>query len=610
MTTTYKEQEYATRFDFKLWKKLIKLLAAQKKLMIILGVFMVIVAAIDAIFPLMSKYAIDTFIVPQKTSGLGRFVFFYFCIIVIQAVNILLLIIIAGKIDMGICYYVRKKGFEQLQKLSFSYYDRTPVGWIMSRMTSDCQKLSSIISWGLVDMIWGGTLMVAIGVCMLILNWKLAIIVLCVVPGLVFISIWFQQKILKFQRIVRKSNSRITGAYNEGIIGAKTTKALVREEANLKEFNELTNSMKVSSVRSAIFSSLYLPIVLTLGSVGTGLVLWRGGDGVFNGTITYGTLVAFLSYTVFFFDPVRELARVLVELQSAQASAERIFSMIESEPVVKDTAEVVERYGSSLNPKISNFPKPKGYIEFKNVSFSYGKGDVVLKDFNFSVQKGETIALIGETGSGKSTIVNLACRFYEPTEGKILVDCVDYRERSLHWLQSNLGYVLQTPHLFSGTIRENIRYGKLSSSDEEIYRAAKLVYACEFIEKKQNGYDTEVGEDGALLSTGEKQLISFARAILADPVFFILDEATSSVDTETEYKIQAAIKTILINRTSIIIAHRLSTIKSADRILVLQKGRILEQGNHHSLLKQKGYYYRLYTNQFIEGHESELVECS
>jgi len=603
----FKEQEYTKRFDFSLWKKLYRFIKPYKKRMLVLAVFMLSLAGVDVILPLMSKYAIDHFVVPQQTHGIVRFGVVYFVFILVQSMNIYFFIAIAGKIEMGISYDIRKKGFEHLQELSFNYYDKTPVGWIMTRMTSDSTRLGEFISWGLVDMVWGVSLMLGIVFVMLFMQWKLALITLTVVPVLVMISLYFQKKILKAYRRVRKINSQITGAFSEGITGAKTTKTLVREEENLLEFQEITTKMNRSSVRAAIFSSLYLPVVLTLGSIGTGLVLWRGGNGVLLGTISYGTLVAFISYTVQFFEPLRELSRVFAELQNAQASAERIFSMIDEKPNIQDTPEIIEKYGDITECKKENWPCIEGNIQFKEVSFGYKEGEYVLDNFNLEVQAGETIALVGETGSGKSTIVNLACRFYEPTKGVVLIDGVDYRKRSLLWLHSNLGYVLQTPHLFSGTIKENIAYGRLDASEQEIVEAAKLVNAHEFISNLEKGYDSEVGEGGGLLSTGEKQLISFARAILTDPKIFVLDEATSSVDTETEKKIQDAIHKVLADRTSFIIAHRLSTIRSADRILVIQKGNITEYGTHRELIKQRGYYYRLYSNQFMEERESELL---
>lgn len=603
----HEEEEYKKRFDWGLWKRLLRFLKPYKKHLTILGIVVILLAGIDTVFPLLTKYAVDNFIVPKSLDGLWGFCFIYAVLIIIQAVVVWLFIAVAGKVDMGLCYDIRKKGFQRLQELSFTYYDRTQVGWLMARMTSDISRLGDTIAWGLVDMIWGFTMMIAITGVMFYLNWRLALIALTVVPVLVIISLFFQKKILRSYRLVRKTNSRITGAFNEGIMGAKTTKTLVREKENLREFQVITDEMFGSSVRAAILSSLYLPAVLTLGSIGTALVLWFGGEGVLSNAITYGTLLAFISYTVQFFEPVRELARIFAELQLAQASAERTLSMIETEPDIKDSPEIIKKYGDMFEPKKEDWPEVKGDISFLNVSFAYKNGEKVLENFNLNVKAGETIALVGETGSGKSTIVNLACRFYEPAKGKILIDGVDYRKRSLLWLHSNLGYVLQTPHLFSGTIEENVRYGRLNAKDDEIENAAKLVNAHNFIIGLENGYQTEVGEGGGRLSTGEKQLISFARAILANPRIFVLDEATSSIDTETERVIQKAIETMLRGRTSFIIAHRLSTIRSADRIMVIREGKITEEGNHHELINEKGYYYRLYTNQFMEEQETRLL---
>ncbi|WP_372997179.1 ABC transporter ATP-binding protein [Lutispora sp.] len=605
--TTYQEQEYNKKIDLSLWRKLFKYVMPYKKYMIRLTLVMMAVGGIDVIFPLMTRYAIDNFVIEGKFEGLWIFAAVYGLLVLIQATNVKLLALNAGSIETGVIYDIRRKGFDNLQQLSFSYYDKTPVGWMMARMTSDVQRLGDTIAWGMVDMVWGFTMMVGIAIVMLFINFRLALISLSVVPLLAIASVYFQQKILKAHRRVRKINSRITGAFNEGIMGAKTTKTLVREEENLKEFKGLTLEMFDSSVRAAMYSAVYLPLVVTLGSIGTGLAMWYGGKAVMLETISYGTLVLFISYTIQFFEPVRDLARIFSEFQSAQASAERIMSLIDTKPEITDTPEVLESFGDVFDPKPENWPEIKGDITFRDVNFSYKDGEEVLENFNLEVKAGQSIALVGETGSGKSTIVNLLCRFYEPVSGEILIDGVNYKERSQAWLQSNLGYVLQTPHLFSGTVKDNIRYGKLDAADEDIINAAKMVNAHEFIMKLEKGYETEVGEGGSRLSTGEKQLISFARAILADPRIFVLDEATSSVDTETEKIIQDAIQKVLKGRTSFIIAHRLSTIRSADRILVISDGKIIEDGNHSKLMREKGHYYRLYTNQFMEEQEKEIL---
>lgn len=607
MNSTVEEKD--KKIDFNIWTKLFKYISMFRGKLKVLALLMVGVAGIDAIIPLLTKYAIDNFIIGGNIKGIYKFALVYLMIIIIQAVNIKIFIMQAGKVETGLANYVRKLGFEKLQKLSLSYYDSNSIGWITSRMTSDIMRLSEIVSWGLIDLVWALVMMTGFTVVMFIHNWKLTLITLVVVPPLLIIGIYFQRRILESYRNVRKINSKITGDFNEGISGAITTKTLVREEENLKEFKVDTREMKYATIRAATFSALFLPIVLTLGSIGTGLALWFGGKAVILKDISYGTLVMFLSYSVQFFEPVSQLAATLAELQHAQASAERIVSLIEEDIDIWDSEEVIEKYGDIFNVKKENWEKIKGDITFKNVSFSYKNGEKVLENFNLVVNKGEQIALVGETGSGKSTIVNLLCRFYEPTRGEILIDGKNYKDRSLLWLQSNLGYVLQSPHLFSGTIMDNIRYGKLDATEEEIIKAAKLVNAHEFIAKLEKGYHTEVGEGGGKLSTGEKQLISFARAIVADPSIFVLDEATSSIDTETEKIIQDAICKVLKGRTSFIIAHRLSTIVSSDKILVIKKGKVLEMGNHEELMKKKGYYYNLYTNQFIEEKEKELLNA-
>lgn len=609
--TKINDNKSTNKLDIGIWRKLFKYLTEFKNELIIVALIMMGVAGIDALMPLMTRYAIDNFITKNTTDGLKVFALVYFIIVIFQVINVRLFIRQAGKIETNLAYHIRKLGFKRLQQLSFSYYDNSSVGWLMARMTSDVAKLSEIISWGLIDMVWALVMMAGFIGIMLFYNVKLTLISMSVVPPLFLIGIFFQKKILKSYRNVRRQNSLITANFSEGISGAKTTKTLVREEGNLKEFKHDACNMRNSAVRAAMFSALFLPIVISMGSIGTGFVIWLGGKSVIAETLTYGTFVMFISYTIQFFDPVSQLAGTIAELQNAQASAERIISLIETKPDIWDRKDVIDRYGDLFNSKKENWDKISGEIEFKNVCFSYKNGEKVLDKFNLKVRKGQTIALVGETGSGKSTIVNLICRFYEPTSGEILIDGKDYRERSLLWLQSNIGYVLQSTHLFSGTIKDNIRYGKLEANQKEIEEVARIVNAHDFIMKLEKGYDTDVGEGGGNLSTGEKQLISFARAIISNPVIFILDEATSSIDTETERMIQSAIEKALEGRTSFVVAHRLSTIVSADKILVIRNGKISEAGSHGDLMMRKGYYYNLYTNQLIEEKENESKEvCS
>ena len=609
----FQEEDYTRRLDLGLWRKLLRVAKPYHRHLLGVVALMAVTAMIDVALPMMNAFAIDHFIALKTTEGLPLFVLEYIGLAVGQMAVVFGFIYLAGRVETGVCYLIRKLGFQKLQELPFAYYDRMPVGYLMSRLTNDTQRLGDTIGWSLVDLCWGAVFLVACAVQMLLLNWRLALVVLLVIPPLAVLSWKFQKEILSSYRAVRKRNSQITAGFNEGINGAKTTKTLVREQLNIEEFDEVAQGMRSASVRAATLSALFLPIVVSLGSLATGYVLWQGGNAVLAERIvagtgmTIGVLQVFINYTVQFFQPVRDIARIFAELQSSQAAAERVMSLLETEPDIVDTPEVAAVFGDNFHPRKENWPELKGEIEFRDVSFRYKDGEQVLSHFNLHVDAGQTIALVGETGSGKSTIVNLVCRFYEPTQGQVLIDGVDYRERSQLWLESNLGYVLQSPHLFSGTIAENIRYGRPDATDEEIARAARMVGAEPFILAMKDGYASEVGEGGGRLSTGQKQLVSFARAILTNPAIFVLDEATSSVDTETEQLIQTAIQKTLAGRTSFIIAHRLSTIRSADRILVIHDGEIIEDGTHRQLIAKQGVYYKLYTNQFQDEQGREIL---
>ena len=609
---SFQEEDYTKRFDLSLWKKIIKIAKPYHKYLFMTMGFMAVCALMDVLLPRMTGIAMDTFIEKESTEGLGWFAAAYIAMVVVQVIAIFGFQLCSGRVETGTCYIIRKMGFQKLQELPFSYYDRMPVGYLMSRLTNDTQRLGDTIGWSILDLCWGAVFLVTCTIQMLLLNWQLTLVILLVLPPLAIISWKFQKGILESYRQVRKRNSQITAGFNEGINGAKTTKTLVREDLNIQEFNAVSTDMKKASVRAATLSALFLPIVVSIGSIGTAYALWQGGSSIVNGVevmgsvMTIGTLQVFVNYTVQFFQPVRDIARIFAELQSSQAAAERVISLLETEPDIVDAPEVEAEFGDNFHPKKENWPKLIGDIDFEDVSFRYKDGEQVLSHFNLHIKHGQTIALVGETGSGKSTIVNLICRFYEPTEGSILIDGADYRTRSQLWLQSNLGYVLQSPHLFSGTVADNIRYGRPNATDEEVAAAARMVGAEPFILKMQDSYQSNVGEGGNRLSTGQKQLISFARAILTNPAIFVLDEATSSVDTETEQLIQNAIQTVLEGRTSFIIAHRLSTIRSADRILVIQNGQIIEDGTHRQLIAKQDYYYQLYTNQFQEEQGLEI----
>ncbi len=607
------EESFTSRkIDWIVWKKIFSFMKPLKKYVILAVICMAILALTDVVYPYISKFAIDDIINPNIASGnadlskLSIFIGLYIVFMVIQATMVFLFIIFAGKIQTELAYNIRENAFFHLQELPFSYYDRTRVGWIMARMTSDSRNLSEILSWGLIDLAWGGFLMILLIVVMFVINWVLALVTLAVVPFMAVASIFFRKFILKAYRSIRKVNSKITGSYNEGITGAITTKTLVLEDSNYDDFNDLTSDMRSQSIRAAMIQGLYFPTMLFLISLGVALVYVVGGNLVIQLSISIGTLYLFTNYVWQFFEPVNNIAMVYANFQQAQASAERIVSLMETKADIFDTPEVIAKYGTLFDYKLENFDSIKGDLEFNNVSFKYNIGEQVLTDFNLKVKAGQSIALVGHTGAGKTTIVNLICRFYEPTKGNIMIDGTDYKERSMAWLHSNLGYVLQDPHLFSGSVMENIRYGDLKATDEEVIAAAKAVEADAFIIKFEKGYDTECGEGGSRLSVGQKQLVSFARAILSNPRILILDEATSSVDTETEQVIQTAINKLLEGRTSFIVAHRLSTIVHSDRILVLDAGKVIEEGTHRELIKKEGAYHKLYTNQYSE----EMLELS
>ncbi len=597
----YEEQEYNKPFQMKIWAQMLPYLKPYKKYFLITFGLNILLAGVDILVPLFQSYAINRFIVPDTLDGIWRFAFAYVALIVTQTISVYWSVHAATTIEMNVGKDLKWVQFEHLQKLSFSYYNTTPVGYIHARVMSDTLKIAGIIGWGLVDMFWALIYVTGVFIIMFFLNVRLAFLLLLIVPCIAVITVIFQNKILHWNRKVRKINSQITNAYNEGITGVKTTKSMGIEKQNEEEFYTITSSMNHAASRAAKLNSIYIPVILFFSSVAAAIVLSKGGYMVQSELMELGTLSVFISYAVIIFEPIQQLARLLSDLISCQANIERVMDLLSQEPNVVDSEEVIEKYGDAFHPKKENWEKMQGDIVFEDVSFMYPDGkEYVLEHFNLHVPVGTNVAIVGETGAGKSTLVNLVGRFFEPTKGRILVDGVDYRERSQLWLHSQIGYVLQNPHLFSGTIRENIRYGRLDATDEEIYEAARRVLADEVVKKLEKGYDSDVGESGGRLSTGEKQLISLARAILSNPSIFILDEATSSIDTDTEQLIYKATQTLLKGHTSFIIAHRLSTIRNADVILVVKDGKIIEQGNHRELLGKKGYYHDLYYKQFEE----------
>ncbi|HBG54787.1 MAG TPA: ABC transporter ATP-binding protein, partial [Ruminococcaceae bacterium] len=597
----YEEEEYTASFSLKIWKGLFPYLKPYRRMLLAIFLLNLGCAAMDILLPQFQQYAINHFIQSGTTGGLALFAGVYGAVVVLQTLFVMGFTRRCIRVEMNLGRDLKRACFVHLQTLSLSYYNTTPVGYILSRVMNDTDRIAQIVAWNLCDMLWAAAYLVGVFAAMLAMNARLALAVILVVPALALATFYFQSRILLWNRRVRRNNSRITGAYNEGIMGAKTSKTLVTEDENSRGFRKISEETRIASVRAARMNALYIPLVLFLGSAATAAVLVRGGGMVLRHTLLIGTLSAFASYAVGILEPVQELARSFSLVVAVQTNIERVTGLLEKKPGVVDRPEVAEKYGDAFHPKRQNWEPLRGDIEFRDISFRYPDGkENVLEHFSLKIPAGTTVAIVGETGAGKSTLVNLVCRFFEPTAGRILIDGRDYRERSQLWLHSNIGYVLQSPHLFSGTVRENIRYGRLDADDEEVERAAAAVGADRVAARLENGYDTCVGEGGDLLSTGEKQLISFARAVLADPRIFILDEATSSIDTQTEQLIQAATARLLKGRTSFLIAHRLSTIRRADLILVVRDGRIVERGTHAQLLRERGYYRELYLRQFEE----------
>ncbi|OAM91744.1 ABC transporter ATP-binding protein/permease [Termitidicoccus mucosus] len=622
---THQEDEFHSRLDTGMWLKLFRRARAMPRYLVPLIATAIFIAAAETTLSFMNKWVIDGVDRLGRDAPFALYITAFLALAALTSGGVWVFIEMAGNLSNRLAHDIRRDGFDRLQELEFAFYDTRPVGWLISRLTSDCDRLARIIAWGTLDIVWGSVFVTMIAAALLWINWRLGLIVLSVLPPLAFVSYWFQKRMLLSAREIRKYNSRITAGYNESIQGVRTTKTLVREAANLGEFKELTTRMLDASVRNARQSSLYYPIVATLGALAGGLALWHGGVLVntrfLGADFTVGTLILCVQLAGMFFHPINQMARILTEMQAAQAAGERVLGLLATEPKIKDGPAVLERVKaeepkaanradgntppiSALSRSVRIPPAPDGLparidtVEFRDVTFRYENGPVVLQNFNLTVRAGDTIALVGPSGGGKSTIVSLVCRFYEPVSGSILINGIDYRERPLQWFQSQLGIVLQAPHLFKGSVRENIRYGRLGATDAEIENAARLVNAHGFITQLDRGYDTEVGAGGNRLSTGQKQLISFARALLADPQIFVMDEATSSIDTETEQLIQRGLETVFAGRISFVIAHRLSTIRNAARILVIGRGRIEESGTHAELLARRGHYHELYTSQF------------
>ena len=560
---------------------------------------------VDVTIPQFQRYALDTFVGKGSMDTIIPFVIAYVGILLFAALINYISCSQATIVEMKVNRELRQTGFKHLQTLSFSYFNQNSVGYIHARLMSDTGRIGGLVSWWLIDCTWRVSYLVSAIFVMIRMNAKLAMMVLATLPLLVLLFSIFQKRLIDVNREVREVNSRITGNFNEGIMGAKTIKSLAIEDKMEQRFTEETSTMRQKSIRASRLRGLFAGTMNFASSVALAIVLWKGG---YIALEEMGTFSVFMSYAQGMMEPLRWLVDIISELITTQVNIERFTNLLAVQSDVVDTPEVVEKYGDCFEPKKENWEPIKGDIEFRDVTFQYPDGEeTVLENFSLKIPFGTHIAIVGETGAGKSTLVNLVCRFYEPTQGQLLIDGRDARERSQLWLHSAIGYVLQTPHLFSGTVRENLLMGNPNATEEQIREAIHTVSADEVIAHLEKGLDTDVGEGGDLLSTGEKQLISFARAILADPRILILDEATASVDTMTEAKIQAAMESVTAGRTSLMIAHRLSTVRNADLILVVKNGRIVEQGTHEALLREKGYYFELYTRQYEDEATAKIL---
>lgn len=555
-------------------------------------------SAVDILIPLLQRYALDHFVAQNTLDTLVWFILLYIAAVVFAGLVNYIAFSLAFRTEVNVNRDLRNAAFKHLQTLSFSYFNQNSVGYIHARVMSDTSRIGSLVSWTMVDGVWQASYFIGAIAVMFAVNAKLAALVVVIVPLIVVLFSIFQKLLIRANREVRELNSHITGDFNEGITGAKTIKTLVIEDDMGEKFVEDTKKMRSKSVHAARLRGLFAATMNLASSVALAVVLWRGG---YIAASEVGTFSMFMSYAQGMMEPVRWIIDAISDLITTQVNIERLTNLLAVRSDVTDSDEVVSVYGDVFEPKRENWEKMQGDIEFDDVSFKYPDGDeYILEHFNLKIPHGSNIAIVGQTGAGKSTLVNLVCRFYEPTSGRVLIDGKDARERSQLWLHSSIGYVLQTPHLFSGTVRENLLYGNPNATDEDIMKALRLVSAEGVVEKLEKGLDSDVGEGGDMLSTGEKQLLSFVRAILADPAILVLDEATASVDTLTEKKIQSAISEIIKGRTTLMIAHRLSTVRDADLILVVRDGKIIEQGTHAELLAMRGYYRELYTRQYEE----------
>ena len=631
MATQAFKEEVNSKFSLSVWAKTFKYVLYKWPFLILLFIGMMFTSFYDASFiPSMNASLISCFdsgnivlnsnifdvILQVKILGIDftltflNYIIFYIVMILLRSVAVFITFFTMNYFEMIIMTGLRRDAFGRIQELSFSYFDKTPSGWLIARLQNDAANIGDVLSNSILRVFWILSELVFTLITMFSYSWLLSLVILATTPLIFFIVLFFQKWILKLSRIARTAYSDFVRWLAECISGNKTIKSLAIEDTIYQECNDISTDVCKKRFKTGKVNAFFNPSINILAAITTAIIIV-----VFplinisnETTSSIAMMVLFLGFVGSIFNPIAQFAEIFAELISTQANVEKLFMLINTKPELVDKPEVIEKYGDLFNNKTENFQEMKGDILIDHVSFSYKQDLEVLHDMNIHIAQGTSIAIVGETGSGKSTTVNLLCRFYEPTKGRILIDGVNYKDRSVGWLRSNIGYVQQTPFIFKGTIKDNIKYGKLNASDEEVIKAAKIVDLHNFILSLPEGYNTFLKDGGNELSQGQKQLISFARAIIRNPKILILDEATSSIDTETEHIIQSAISKVLKGRTSIMIAHRLSTIVDCDRILVMKDGKVIEDGNHKTLMEKHGYYYQLYMNQFKDLNLEEQIK--
>ncbi len=588
MAHEMEQERHTAPLDRGLLLRLLKYLGPHKGRVALAILLMLGVSATAVSIPYLGKVLIDDYIADGNIRGLNRIALMMLLLFVCAWVFSYWRGYVMASMGQRIIYTMRQQLYEHLQRLSIRYYDSIQVGRLITRITSDVDALNELLSGGVINFISDLVTLVAIAAIMLAMNPRLAALTFITVPFLVYMMTGFRMKIFLAQRQVREKVAAVNASLQENISGVRVTQAFTREKENLRRFSDVNRASYDAALHSISIFSFFWPIIDFIGAVGTVIVLWFGGRWLVQGQLTVGEMVAFLAYTGQFFGPLRNLGQLFRIIQTAMAGAERVFGVLDTVPEIQD------------RPDARELPPIHGHVQFENVTFAYEGDDHVLRDINLDVKPGQTIALVGHTGAGKTSMINIVCRFYDVTDGRILIDGHDIRDVTQQSLRSQIGLVLQEPFLFSGTIRENLMYGNPEASEEDMLTVTKALGLHDFIQEFAEGYDTQVQERGSRLSLGQRQLVSFARAIIKDPRVLILDEATANIDTQTEQVIQRALEHMLAGRTSFVIAHRLTTIQRADRIVVIDDGRIVESGTHDELLVQDGVYRRLYMVQF--GH--------